>query len=147
MNTNALNVESSVATDSQVYTQWDRTTGRIISVGLGQFHEGLPPLYADARKMWGVQLDPLTQWIDPLTEEVRPRPVMQLSVDKTMIVSDGADIATITGIPSGTVLRVSCAGFVVDDGMLEFSSPHPGTHTLRFDAFPYQDTEVLIHAA
>lgn len=132
--------------NSGVYTQWNTLTGRIISVGFSQPDEGVPPLYAGARKLWGVELDPRTRWIDPATEEVKERPVMGLAVDRTLIVADGADVAIITGIPAGTTLRVSGREFTVDDGTLEFSSPHRGMHYLRFESFPYQDAEVFIHA-
>lgn len=128
------------------YTQWDATTGRIISVGWGA-PGGAPPTRPETRKLWGVEHDPLTRWIDPVTEEVQDRPVLALNVDKTAIVANGADCAIITGLPPGTVLRTSNQELVIDDGELVFSTPHPGTHALRFDAFPYQEAEVLIHAA
>ncbi|CAO3445707.1 hypothetical protein [Azospirillum argentinense] len=129
----------------RAFTTWDATTGRVVGVGFGQ-GLALPPLHPNWKRMADVQLDSLTQWIDPATEEVRERPMMVLEVSKTTIQPDGVDESIISGIPEGATVIAGNKRYTVTGGQLAFTSIHAGTYRLRIDAFPFQDAGVTVHA-
>ncbi len=75
---------------------------------------------------------PETQYVDPATKEIRTRPVLALSVDRTTIAADGVDKATISGVPAGAryaVLGTTITG-QVDDGTIEVTSTKRGALTV-----------------
>jgi hypothetical protein len=71
---------------------------------------------------------------------------MSLTLDKQTIAADAEDMATISGIPAGATVTSSENSAVVDSGSLEFVTDQVGTHTLKFEFFPYLDAEVTINA-
>jgi hypothetical protein len=77
---------------------------------------------------------------------ITPRPEMSLTLDKQTIAADAEDMATISGIPAGATVTSSENSAVVDSGSLEFVTDQVGTHTLKFEFFPYLDAEVTINA-
>ena len=79
-------------------------------------------------------------------EVATPRPEMSLTLDKQTIAADAEDMATISGIPAGATVTSSENSAVVDSGSLEFVTDQVGTHTLKFELFPYLDAEVTINA-
>ncbi|MCW2242274.1 hypothetical protein [Azospirillum canadense] len=121
---------------------YDAATGRVLGT-LTLPPSGLPlqtvPLYL------GV-LDSATQYVDPASGEARERPLLDLTVDTTTIRADGSDVATISGIPPGTVVYSPLGRHVIDDGVLEYTTVYPGDHRFVIDAFPAQRQEVTIHA-
>lgn len=92
------------------------------------------------------QLDPLTEYVDPVTREPRARPVLTLVASRDRIRADGADETTITGIPAGATLIVRGETFEADGAAVTYSTTQPGQHALRVLAFPFQDATVVIHA-
>jgi hypothetical protein len=78
------------------------------------------------------------------------RPVMHITTDRTEIIADGADSATMTDIPEDarTLIDgpVTAGPFPVKGGILAFSADLPGHYTIRFELFPYLPFEVAIHA-
>lgn len=136
--------DASTAPENCWFTIWD-DEGRVAGKTYGP--TGMAHLlHPGKRILVGRGLDAETQWIDPATETVTERPVLTLAVDKTVICADGVDAATIAGIPEGATVRLGSTAHTVSGGALRFASPLPGAFLLRFDAFPYRDAEILIHA-
>ena len=71
-----------------------------------------------------------------------PRPTLRISVDKTAIVANGTDAATIRGLPSPCEMiqdpgepeeqRVNVTG-----GGFVFTAENPGTYQFRIERFPF----------
>jgi hypothetical protein len=72
---------------------------------------------------------------------------LSLSINKTQIIADGADTATVSNIPTGTKVTWP-DGLVEDvtDGLVEFAVDLAGLYTFKFTAVPYLDQEVTIEA-
>ena len=85
-----------------------------------------------------------TQYID--NGVITDRPSMNLSVDKTTIVANGTDEATISNIPSGATATCEGESLTIDDGELVFTADTAGIYTIKFECWPYLDEEVTINA-
>lgn len=81
-------------------------------------------------------------FVDVKRDLLLVRPLMSARIDRTEIRANGADAATIVGLPDHCVVRVS-------DGMTETScqasgrgfqivADHPGIYTVTLDAFPHR---------
>lgn len=73
--------------------------------------------------------DDVIQYIDTSLgiPSIANKPALGASIDKTEIVANGTDLATITGLPDNTTVTVDNTTYEVTDGELEFSSDVPGT--------------------
>jgi len=79
--------------------------------------------------------------------KITARPKMAVSVDKTTILANETDKATITGIPKGT--RVYIMGDdegICDDGKMEILADFKGTYKVKLVCWPYLDKEIEINA-
>ena len=76
------------------------------------------------------------------------RPAVPHSIDTTAVQADGFDAATITGIPIGWNYEVSNGASGVTDGTdVVLTALEPGTFTIKFTNWPYQDIEYTINAS
>jgi hypothetical protein len=62
---------------------------------------------------------------------IQQRPVMPLVVTQNPF--------TITGIPTGTLVKYPGGELIVDDGFIEWSSAVPGEFAFQLSCFPYRD--------
>lgn len=126
-------------------TIYQPTTGRVqgyarcVDVGLEAAYPGL------AIKR-GVRLDPHARYVDVATGEPQDRPTVAVTIDKTAIAADGADTATITGVPIGAMVTIGGETHAVDDGVIELQTLFVGRHRLVIDPFPAQEIVVAIDA-
>lgn len=69
-------------------------------------------------------------------------------LDKTSIIADGVDAATLSGLPNPSTVTLlnDYTETIVTDGTLVFTADVPGKYRLKVDAFPYLDTEFTIDA-
>lgn len=77
---------------------------------------------------------------------IHERPEMSVIVDKTTIVADGIDMATIIEIPNPSTVTVGEQSVIVGDGVLELTFDAPDDYLVRIESWPYLDYEVTIHA-
>jgi len=95
------------------------------------------------------QADDLTKYIEINLKgvpSITSRPEMQLTADKNEISADSADAATISGVPEGATVTSGEDSMTIEDGVLEFVTDKRGEHVLKFECFPYINTEVVINA-
>jgi hypothetical protein len=93
------------------------------------------------------------QWyVDITAKELRERPLLATSVDKTVIKAGGGDSALITGIPREARVQIMAAGLVLhafeklDADQLEIAIPVPCTYAVAIDVWPYQTWRTTIEA-
>jgi len=79
--------------------------------------------------------EPVLHRVNPATLEIVDKPAYTITVDKMTFTADGVDEATISGIPSGFIVRIRAGGAghesTVNDGSVEISTPVPGDLTVR----------------
>jgi hypothetical protein len=80
------------------------------------------------------------------------RPLPACTLDKTTIIADGLDTATLSGIPAGSSVRVTDSNgttdYTVNDGAMEITADEPGTITITVTpAFPYKPLTVTVTAS
>lgn len=137
------------------FVRYNTTTGAILGFGELADEAGLPlqeALYPDDGFV-ADRGDPDTQYVDLLSEPpaVVARPTFAITTDKTSITADGADTATISGIPAGTLVTLLAsddfgeASEVINSGSTTITTVHKVPHILRFNLFPYADHEVIIN--
>src|SRR5262245_8408011 len=84
------------------------------------------------------------QWYVDAAKELRERPLLATSVDKTVIKAGGDDSALISGIPREARVRIMAAGHVLhafeklDADQLEITIPVPCAYSVTIDLWPYQ---------
>jgi hypothetical protein len=62
------------------------------------------------------------------------RPAFSLAFDKTSLIANGTDTATLTGLPAGSKV----GSHPVNDGVFTFASFVPGSYSFAIEAFPMQ---------
>lgn len=137
--------EDLAAAGYQLYTSYDPATGRVTGIGdapMTSLSLGIP----GSALLIGAKLDQATEYVDLETGERAERPGLALAVDKDRIIADGADTATIAGVPAGATIVVRGETFTADGGSVEYSTVQPGLHQLRVFAFPARDEVVTINA-
>lgn len=78
-------------------------------------------------------------------EQLVPRPT--LAFDKTTILADDQDKATLTGLPDPCTVLVDDTPYEVTGGTLEITSDMPATYEIEIeDPFPAQYFKATIHA-
>lgn len=137
---------------STPFVVYDSATGLIKRVGSamdGGGGAGTASSQAGAGEsvLIGVSASPETEYVDVATGAVKPRPTLGLSIDKTTIVADGVDAATISGIPAGAQYAIigTSIGGTVNDGTLEVTSAKKGKLEVIIEhppAIPWR-TEIL----
>lgn len=131
------------------YTLYKVDTGRIRGGGHMPEKGVDAMLWADAslRAIKGEWIKGNAQYIDVSTLQPVPRP--ELGFDKTEIVADDTDVATLTGLPDPCVVRIDGTAHTITGGTLQISSPLPATYHVEItdeNAFPAQALDVEIVA-
>ncbi len=81
-----------------------------------------------------VDLSAVPEGEKPSQQHAKQRPTMELVDD---------EVSKITGFPKGSKVRIDYAttvvveGIQIDDGVLEFDAPHPGTYVIHVECWPY----------
>lgn len=86
--------------------------------------------------------------VDVKTNQLTERPVMPITVNKTIIQAGDTDSALFTGIPKGVTYSISAAGAqiypipgqnaILDGDELEISIPVPCTYTVTLNLWPFK---------
>lgn len=61
------------------------------------------------------------------------------SFDKTSILANGSDTATLSGLPDPCTVLVNGQEYIVTGGTLELDAGYPGTYRVEIRHFPYRD--------
>lgn len=78
--------------------------------------------------------------------EVKPRPPMPATLDKTTITADDTDEATLTGLPDPCTVTIDETTHKVTGGSLTITSPMPATYNITCRAWPYLDGDYTLKA-
>lgn len=88
----------------------------------------------------------LTQYVNTAKRRVENRPKISATVSKSVILADGADIASISGLPQPCTVTLGGHRYRVEDGVFGFTTDVPGTFSLTVQAWPYLDAEFIVEA-
>lgn len=125
---------------------FDVSTGRICRIFEGP--ESMVAMQAQAGEEWIACAEDtidLSHWIDPTTLLRKDRLPMPGTLDKTQILADGTDLATIHNLPGCTV-TFKGQQYPVEDGSFEFTADIPGTFIVAIEAFPYLPATFTVEA-
>lgn len=81
-----------------------------------------------------------------LANSIILRPTNPATIDKTILTANGVDQATISNLPTPTVVKVNGDTYTVTDGTFEFTIDLPGTYPIIVDSFPYLTKEFEVTA-
>jgi len=130
---------------SKPYIVYNAITGQIFSTG----RSNIPMNQADNRPdmvaMEGLASS-LANYIDTSNGEILDKIPMELIVSGNTLLADGTDTVTISDIPVGTKYWNGITSFVIDDGVLEFTTDIPGTYRITFSNVEYIAGEVTLVA-
>lgn len=89
----------------------------------------------------------LAYYVHPQTQIPTPRPLLELTVDKTRVVCNGSDVATVSGLPIPCLTKINGEEIWVDDGSLELTFELAGVYRIELDPpWPYRPATVEIIA-
>lgn len=118
--------------------------GRIVTVGSGSTQMAQLNAQQDAdAEYFTVRPDPRLHYVKNGNLEDRPE---FPAFDKTSIVADGKDAATLEGLPEGTTVQVDGIVYTVDDGVFVFRATMPATYVIRVENWPHQVFEQEVDA-
>lgn len=128
----------------------DTTTGRVL--GTGSYDERGDG--AAGRAIRAGQINPLTQYAPGGVITARPTFNLELlTIDKTGILANAVDSATVSGIPADTVVKVfkdqdavPRGVATVNDGTLVLRVDTVGVYTIELENFPIQATRFQVSA-
>ena len=69
------------------------------------------------------------------------------TIDKTTLIADGVDAATISVLPNPSLIYVNDEIYTVIDGVFGFTVDTPGNYIVRCTAFPYLIKEFIVNAS
>lgn len=127
-------------------TVYETRTGRIVRVVTG------PANIIDQQAQTGEgyaagTANTLTQYVNTAKRRVENRPKISATVSKSTIVADGADIASISGLPQPCTVTLEGQIYRVEDGTLSLTTDIPGSFLLTVQAWPYLDAEFTVEAS
>ena len=98
-----------------------------------------------------VVINARTHYVDvsgggPVNHVVALRPAMTLVLDKTSIIANGVDKATLTGIPPDAILHSQGRTQSVSDGTVEITSDFDDALDIVVKAFPFMPTTIRVDA-
>jgi hypothetical protein len=125
---------------SRTYFDW---SGRITRIESGPASALPPPVLND---LWAEGAFDAEEYYIVMGDVpiVIQRP--SLAFDRTEIIADGADTATIVGLPNPTGITVNGDPMVVTDGEFTFATDIAGEHFIEVDGFPYRRLVAIITA-
>lgn len=91
------------------------------------------------------EVETRTHYVNVATPELVEQTEIPLTADKTKILADGLDTATVT-LPVDTLVICDLERYQIDDGEFQFSTLLPGKYTLKFRATNYLDTLLEVTA-
>lgn len=134
---------------NSIFSEYEVESGQIVCIrAMPDVAEIKNTYFADGRAIVRGAFDSTTHYVQGGSPVERPA---SLAVcDRTEIVSDGEDVAELSGLPVPCVARISgptgVSELTVPDGALLFSAAVPGDYRVQIEAFPVRDWEVYIHA-
>ena len=123
-----------------MHTIYDQITGKILAYKSDKAYRNRPgewshPGRHDARSWY---------FVDGI---LTARPDMGCQLDKSAIVADGQDVATLSGVPVGANVRFGNQSTVADDSsMIELIAHDRGVLQVKVTLWPYKDWETAIEA-
>lgn len=137
------------------YTIYDPPSGRVLRWGTAP--DTMVNLQAQAGEALFVSEEPLpVNDVHFVAGQPEPRPALAgASWNNTAIISNGEDVAVLSGLPAGTIVSVTVvAGWgipsipdvVVDDGTFEMTASIPGVYLVTAKAWPNTDFVTTITA-
>lgn len=134
---------------ASVYVLYEPGTGRILGSGYGDDVYASEMTPAGMAILFGYTGDASYHYVNEATNQVVQRPeLVAHDMDVSVVQADGFDAATITGIPIGWNYEVSNGASGVTDGTdVVLTALEPGTFTIKFTNWPYQDIEYTINAS
>jgi hypothetical protein len=139
-------------------------TGEVVSTGsivfldefrATQISAALAPWGDDIHALVETASDPATQYIQVLDgiAEAVDKPELVVDIDKTEILADDEDFATLTGLPDPCEIIVDDPDPTVETtttqvfgGGFEFAAATPGVYTIEVRRFPFLPLKVEITA-
>lgn len=109
------------------YAAYDVASGEITRIGTCR---------EDDLALQGTIIAPVGDFVRDSTHYVSagvvtPKTASAAIIDKTTIVADGVDTATISGLPNPSLLDVNGSEVTVTDGTLELTTSLPGSYVIR----------------
>lgn len=119
------------------YLLYTRTTGALLQYM--EIADEEVDLYEDAtRAAIAVPALPDLSAIYVPDGTLTPRPDLA-GFDKTSILADGADTATLSGLPDPCMALINGLEHTITGGTLELDADYPGTWRVEIRYFPYRD--------
>lgn len=81
-----------------------------------------------------------------LDGQVVDRPQMTAALDKTFVLANTEDVATVSGLPVPCTLEFNGNSYDITDGCFEFTTNTEGSYTFMFSAWPYLDATFTVEA-
>lgn len=123
------------------YVLFDPATGRITQSGICD--DAAFAVLQNAIEVSGPVDD--SMWY-VVAGALAPRQPFPGAWDRTTIVANGSDVATLSGVPAGLQMRVAADVLVINDGILEVSAALVGRYTVEILDPRYQEQEWRIEA-
>lgn len=129
---------------------YDTANGRVLGVGsYDETGDG-----AAGRALGLGVINPATEYAPGGVKTARPTfNLSTLLLDKSTIIANATDAATISGIPVGTLAQVfkdpqtrPRAAGVISDGNIVLRVDTPGTYRVKLSGFPTQDHTFVVNA-
>ena len=128
---------------------YDSSNVRII--GTGNYDERGDNVLPANRKSGSGAVNPAGQYAP--AGVVTARPPMAATVDKSIMLGNGIEVATFLGIPVGAVVSVQAnsdlyprSSVLVSDGTLLLKISSPGSYTVTITLFPSMDQHFYLQA-
>lgn len=88
-----------------------------------------------------------THWVDVVGSAIMEKTELSLTFDKSSVAADGADVATISGVPAGVSVSFNGAEpAAVTGDQVQFGTFDAGDHSLVFTSIKHLPLEVTIAA-
>jgi hypothetical protein len=129
------------------YIVYSNASGKILRTGI------CPDEMVDIQKL-GVleeaiegEAHDLTQYINTEDQTVVNKTENPATINKTDISANGVDSATISGLPTDSLVTANNMSYEVTDGIFEFTIDSIGIYVIRCDSFPYLIKEFTVNAS
>ncbi|NYZ17204.1 hypothetical protein HL658_32060 [Azospirillum sp. RWY-5-1] len=129
------------------FIHYDPATGRVVQTGHCSPVELDHQAVAGCERLDGLTADINADYVDLSGgfAVVRPRPALP-GFDKTTILADGQDVATIL-LPDPCTVTINGTAHIVEGGRLELVGAYPGAYRVVIDQFPHLPFEETVTCA